>query len=203
MKINSATRAQITASDARFSSWLTANAGSGKTKVLIDRVARLLLDGVQPEQILCLTYTKSAAAEMKNRLFDRLGKWAMLADQELNFSLLEMGIQTQLGIEELKKARTLFARAIEAPGGLKIQTIHAFCSSLLRKFPLEAGISPQFGELTERGQRDLYLKVLEILSADEATEESFEHFSKIANVGNWEETVSKIVSKRKKNLPIF
>ena len=196
MKINSATRAQITASDARFSSWLTANAGSGKTKVLIDRVARLLLDGVQPEQILCLTYTKSAAAEMKNRLFDRLGKWAMLADQELNFSLLGMGIQTQLGIEELKKARTLFARAIEAPGGLKIQTIHAFCSSLLRKFPLEAGISPQFGELTERGQRDLYLKVLEILSADEATEESFEHFSKIANVSNWEETVSKIVSKR-------
>ena len=196
MKINSATRAQITASDARFSSWLTANAGSGKTKVLIDRVARLLLDGVQPEQILCLTYTKSAAAEMKNRLFDRLGKWAMLADQELNFSLLEMGIQTQLGIEELKKARTLFARAIEAPGGLKIQTIHAFCSSLLRKFPLEAGISPQFGELTERGQRDLYLKVLEILSADEATEESFEHFSKIANVSNWEETISKIVSKR-------
>ena len=196
MKVNSATRAQITASDARFSSWLTANAGSGKTKVLIDRVARLLLDGVQPEQILCLTYTKSAAAEMKNRLFDRLGKWAMLADQELNFSLLEMGIQTQLGIEELKKARTLFARAIEAPGGLKIQTIHAFCSSLLRKFPLEAGISPQFGELTERGQRDLYLKVLEILSADEATEESFEHFSKIANVSNWEETVSKIVSKR-------
>ena len=196
MKINSATRAQIIASDARFSSWLTANAGSGKTKVLIDRVARLLLDGVQPEQILCLTYTKSAAAEMKNRLFDRLGKWAMLADQELNFSLLEMGIQTQLGIEELKKARTLFARAIEAPGGLKIQTIHAFCSSLLRKFPLEAGISPHFGELTERGQRDLYLKVLEILSADEATEESFEHFSKIANVSNWEETVSKIVSKR-------
>lgn len=196
MKVNSATRAQITASDARFSSWLTANAGSGKTKVLIDRVARLLLDGVQPEQILCLTYTKSAAAEMKNRLFDRLGKWAMLADQELNFSLLEMGIQTQLGIEELKKARTLFARAIEAPGGLKIQTIHAFCSSLLRKFPLEAGISPQFGELTERGQRDLYLKVLEILSADEATEESFEHFSKIANVSNWEETISKIVSKR-------
>ena len=196
MKVNSATRAQIIASDARFSSWLTANAGSGKTKVLIDRVARLLLDGVQPEQILCLTYTKSAAAEMKNRLFDRLGKWAMLADQELNFSLLEMGIQTQLGIEELKKARTLFARAIEAPGGLKIQTIHAFCSSLLRKFPLEAGISPQFGELTERGQRDLYLKVLEILSADEATEESFEHFSKIANVSNWEETISKIVSKR-------
>ena len=196
MKINSATRAQVTASDARFSSWLTANAGSGKTKVLIDRVARLLLDGVQPEQILCLTYTKSAAAEMKNRLFDRLGKWAMLADQELNFSLLEMGIQRQLGIEELKKARTLFARAIEAPGGLKIQTIHAFCSSLLRKFPLEAGISPQFGELTERGQRDLYLKVLEILSADEATEESFEHFSKIANASNWEETVSKIVSKR-------
>ena len=90
MKTNSATNAQIAASDAKLSTWLTANAGSGKTKVLIDRVARLLLDGVQPEQILCLTYTKAAAAEMKNRLFDRLGKWAMLADKELNFSLLEM-----------------------------------------------------------------------------------------------------------------
>ena len=180
MKINSATSAQIAASDASLSTWLTANAGSGKTKVLIDRVARLLLDGVQPEQILCLTYTKSAAAEMKNRLFDRLGKWSMLADQELNLSLFETGIQRQLSINELKKARTLFARAIEAPGGLKIQTIHAFCASLLRKFPLEAGISPQFGELSERSQRDLYLRVLEIISKEKSAQESFEHFLTIA-----------------------
>ena len=196
MKTNSATNAQIAASDAKLSTWLTANAGSGKTKVLIDRVARLLLDGVQPEQILCLTYTKAAAAEMKNRLFDRLGKWAMLADKELNFSLLEMGVHTQLGTEELKKARTLFARAIEVPGGLKIQTIHAFCASLLRKFPLEAGISPQFRELDERGQRELYLKVLELISKDKLTQESFEHFLKIANASNWEEIILKIVSKR-------
>ena len=196
MKTNSATNAQIAASDAKSSTWLTANAGSGKTKVLIDRVARLLLDGVQPEQILCLTYTKAAAAEMKNRLFHRLGKWAMLADQELNFSLLEMGVHTQLGTEELKKARTLFARAIEVPGGLKIQTIHAFCASLLRKFPLEAGISPQFRELDERGQRELYLKVLELISKDNLSQESFEHFLEIANASNWEEIILKIVSKR-------
>ena len=196
MKINSATSAQIAASDASLSTWLTANAGSGKTKVLIDRVARLLLDGVQPEQILCLTYTKSAAVEMKNRLFDRLGKWAMLADQDLNLSLFETGIQRQLSIAELKKARTLFARAIEAPGGLKIQTIHAFCASLLRKFPLEAGISPQFGELSERSQRHLYLRVLEIISKDKSSKESFEHFLTIANASNWEDIISKIISKR-------
>ena len=196
MKINSATSAQIAASDASLSTWLTANAGSGKTKVLIDRVARLLLDGVQPEQILCLTYTKSAAAEMKNSLFYRLGKWAMLADQELNLSLFETGIQRQLSINELKKARTLFARAIEAPGGLKIQTIHAFCASLVRKFPLEAGISPQFGELSERSQRDLYLRVLEIISKEKSAQESFEHFLTIANASNWEDIISKIISKR-------
>ena len=98
------------ASDPKFSVFVSANAGTGKTRALTHRVFRLLLNGVKPYSILCVTYTKAAAAEMKIRLFDRLGKWAMLADQELNFSLLEMGVHTQLGTEELKKARTLFAR---------------------------------------------------------------------------------------------
>ncbi|MEL7461068.1 MAG: double-strand break repair helicase AddA [Pseudomonadota bacterium] len=152
MTLNDATRAQIAASNPLASTWLTANAGSGKTKVLTDRVARLLLLGVDPQSILCLTYTKAAAAEMQNRLFKRLGEWAMLPAEKLAAELSEAGVEGPL---DLAEARTLFARAIEVPGGLKIQTIHAFAASILRRFPLEAGISPDFRELDDEGAADL------------------------------------------------
>ena len=92
MKFDKATRAQIEAASPEASTWLTANAGSGKTRVLTDRVARLLLAGVEPQQILCLTYTKAAASEMQNRLFKRLGEWAMLRDAELRTSLVKLGL---------------------------------------------------------------------------------------------------------------
>ncbi|MEM1075483.1 MAG: UvrD-helicase domain-containing protein, partial [Pseudomonadota bacterium] len=147
---DAATRAQVTAARPDASTWLAANAGSGKTRVLTDRVARLLLDGVEPQHILCLTYTKAAAAEMQNRLFKRLGSWAMLEDDALEHELRTLGYDKPLGTETLLTARTLFARAIETPGGLKIQTIHSFCAALLRRFPLEAGVSPQFTEIEDR-----------------------------------------------------
>ena len=150
MIFDDATRDQIAAARPDASTWLTANAGSGKTRVLTDRVARLLLDGVDPQQILCLTYTKAAASEMQNRLFKRLGEWAMLSDADLRQSLSELGIETDLAPEQLRDARTLFARAIETPGGLKIQTIHSFCAAILRRFPLEARVSPQFTEIEDR-----------------------------------------------------
>ncbi len=150
MNFDDATRAQIDAARPDASTWLTANAGSGKTRVLTDRVARLLLDDVQPQQILCLTYTKAAASEMQNRLFKRLGEWAMLDNAALRKSLGELGITGDLSPDQLRNARTLFARAIETPGGLKIQTIHSFCASLLRRFPLEAQVSPQFTEIEDR-----------------------------------------------------
>jgi ATP-dependent helicase/nuclease subunit A len=130
--------------------WLVANAGSGKTKVLTDRVARLLLRGVDPQNILCLTYTKAAAAEMQNRLFQRLGQWAMAPEMALLHNLAELGEGAALRPERLARARQLFARAIEAPGGIRIQTIHSFCASLLRRFPLEAGVSPAFTEIDDR-----------------------------------------------------
>lgn len=150
MKRNDATERQVQAARPDASTWLSANAGSGKTRVLTDRVARLLLDGVQPQHILCLTYTKAAASEMQNRLFKRLGAWAMKDDAGLREELLELGVEGQVNPERLREARTLFARAIETPGGLKIQTIHSFCSSLLRRFPLEAGVSPLFKEMEDR-----------------------------------------------------
>ncbi|GAA6209691.1 double-strand break repair helicase AddA [Cognatishimia sp. WU-CL00825] len=150
MKRNDATERQVQAARPDASTWLSANAGSGKTRVLTDRVARLLLQGVQPQHILCLTYTKAAASEMQNRLFKRLGNWAMKDNAGLKNELLELGVDGDIGSQQLRDARTLFARAIETPGGLKIQTIHSFCASLLRRFPLEAGVSPLFKEMEDR-----------------------------------------------------
>jgi len=155
---NEATQNQVNAANAQHNTWLSANAGSGKTRVLTDRVARLLLDGVEPQNILCLTYTKAAAAEMQNRLFKRLGNWAMLDDDALFNDLRELGVE---GAPNLREARTLFARAIETPGGLKIQTIHSFCASILRRFPLEAKVSPQFKEMEDRAARLLRSEVLD------------------------------------------
>ncbi len=137
--------AQIAASDPRSSVFVSANAGSGKTSTLVKRVARLLLAGAHPEAILCVTYTKAAAAEMQRRLFQQLGGWAVMADDELTETL---ALIDEPG-RTLSQARSLFARALETPGGLKIQTIHAFCEKLLRRFPLEAGISPGFTVLED------------------------------------------------------
>jgi ATP-dependent helicase/nuclease subunit A len=158
---NDATRAQIEAARPDTSTWLSANAGSGKTRVLTDRVARLLLDEVKPQHILCLTYTKAAASEMQNRLFKRLGEWAMMDDNALRAGLRELGVIKDIAPEKLREARTLFAQAIETPGGLKIQTIHSFCASLLRRFPLEAGVSPQFKEIEDRAAELLRADILE------------------------------------------
>ena len=138
--------AQRQAADPHASAFVTANAGSGKTKTLIDRTARLLLAGVDPAQILCVTYTKAAAAEMQRRLFELLGDWSIKDNHELSGILADLeGREADSFTQaELSRARTLFARALETPGGLKIQTIHAFCEKLLRRFPLEAGILPGF-----------------------------------------------------------
>ena len=139
-------RAQSDASDPAVSAWVSANAGAGKTHVLKRRVLRILLAGTLPARILCLTYTKAAAAEMQTRVFADLSRWATASHAELEKALVGV-----LGRDpeppELDKARQLFARAIEAPGGLKIQTIHSFCATVLRRFPLEAGVSPGFTEI--------------------------------------------------------
>nr|WP_226999985.1 double-strand break repair helicase AddA [Phenylobacterium soli] len=134
------------AADPRLSAFVTANAGSGKTKTLIDRVARLLLAGAEPETILCVTYTKAAAAEMQRRLYELLGGWSVRADDSLREALAKLEGRDPAAYDDrrLSEARALFARALETPGGLKIQTIHAFCEKLLRRFPLEAGVSPGF-----------------------------------------------------------
>lgn len=162
---NEATRAQIDAAHPKRSTWLSANAGSGKTRVLTDRVALLLLDGVLPQRVLCLTYTKAAASEMQNRLFKRLGAWAMMDRDKLTASLTELGVAPgDVTSKKLREARRLFAKAIETPGGLKIQTIHSFCAALLRRFPLEADVSPAFQEMDDRATKQLREAVLDEVS---------------------------------------
>jgi ATP-dependent helicase/nuclease subunit A len=139
----SAGQNQRAAADPRANVFVTANAGSGKTKVLIDRIARLLLEGSPPSAFLCITFTKAAAAEMQRRLFDRLGGWSVADDAKLAADLSEL-LGAKPSARMLANARGLFAQALETPGGLRIQTIHAFCERLLRRFPLEAGIAAGF-----------------------------------------------------------
>ncbi len=159
-----AAQAQALAANPGTSAYATANAGSGKTKVLIDRVARLLLrrpdgrPGANPDSILCITYTRAAASEMLTRLFQTLGKWAVMEDDPLRLALsqLEEAAPTDYTQDQLKAARALFARALETPGGLRIETIHAFCARILRRFPLEAGVMPGFTELEEADAREIW-----------------------------------------------
>src|SRR5215831_15488638 len=138
-----ASREQRRATAPAHSSWVEANAGTGKTKVLTDRVTRLLLAGTRPERVLCLTFTKAAAAEMRNRLASQLGRWALAGDAALDQEveqLIDRPVDTALRLT----ARRLFARVLDAPGGINILTIHAFCQALLKRFPLEAGVAPGF-----------------------------------------------------------
>ena len=152
-----ADEAQRRASAGDTSVWVAASAGSGKTKVLTDRVLSLLLAGGDASRILCLTFTRAAAAEMANRLNERLKSWATQSDGEL-----EQELQWLTGAapdeQRLSQARALFARVLDAPGGIKIETIHAFCQSLLRRFPIEAGIAPHFEVMSEREAAEALLE---------------------------------------------
>jgi ATP-dependent helicase/nuclease subunit A len=142
---------QEEAADPTLSVFVTANAGSGKTKTLIDRVARLLLAKARPETILCVTYTKAAASEMQGRLYDTLGGWSVAPDATLRAELGKLRSRDPKSFDgqEISEARSLFAAALETPGGLKIQTIHAFCEKVLKRFPLEAGVPPGFRVMDE------------------------------------------------------
>jgi len=148
------TRAQRDAADPAASVWVSASAGTGKTKVLTDRVLRLLLNGTEPGRILCLTFTRAAAAEMAIRITGTLGEWTTAADEILDMALRDL-LQRAPEDAEFRRARMLFAQVLDTPGGMKILTIHAFCQSLLRRFPLEAGIAPHFAVADERTQREL------------------------------------------------
>ena len=160
---------QARASDPASSAFVSANAGSGKTHVLVQRVIRLLLNGVPPEKILCITFTKAAAANMAERVFTTLGHWVTLKDDELDAAIRDAGI-ARPDAKLRMRARELFASALETPGGLKVQTIHALCTRLLQQFPFEANVPARFAVLDERDQTEMMeranLKVLLDASRD-------------------------------------
>jgi ATP-dependent helicase/nuclease subunit A len=146
---------QARASDPKNSAWVSANAGSGKTHVLAQRVIRLLLNGTDPSKILCLTYTRAAAANMSNRVFSTLSEWTALGDAELAAKITALD-DHRPDRDTMRRARRLFAEALETPGGLKIQTIHAFCESVLHQFPLEANIPAHFELLDPQMEASLF-----------------------------------------------
>ncbi|HEX6102566.1 MAG TPA: double-strand break repair helicase AddA [Alphaproteobacteria bacterium] len=159
-----ADRHQRIAADPAHSAWVSASAGTGKTKVLTDRVLNLLLEGTPPERLLCLTYTKAAAAEMAARIAETLAGWAAMPEPELARALTERADAPPSG-ERLRAARRLFARVLDAPGGLRIQTIHAFCQSLLARFPIEARVAPHFRVAEEATAAALLLEARRTLFA--------------------------------------
>jgi ATP-dependent helicase/nuclease subunit A len=192
---------QALASDPENSAWVSAHAGSGKTHVLAQRVIRLLLDGAEPGKILCLTYTKAAAANMSNRVFAELGAWTALDDAELAEAIRKVEGR-EPGRARLLRARRLFAAALETPGGLKIQTIHAFCEAILHRFPLEANIAGHFemldsqmeSALVAEARRDLLAGIASGADADFAG--AFETVLSIGGESGLDALLREIVARR-------
>ncbi len=188
---------QRIAADPWHSAWVGASAGSGKTQVLTDRLMRLLLTGIEPASILCLTYTKAGASEMATRMFARLSVWSTCSDAELHESIERLAGEAPDAAEKIR-ARGLFARALETPGGLKVQTIHAFCERLLQLFPIEAGLVPGFRVLDETETAKLMRDAItqSLMDDDESVAEGWAFLSEgdLGNLEALQKTMSGLLS---------
>ena len=191
---------QIIAADPTQSVWVGANAGTGKTRVLITRILRLLLEGVPATRILCLTFTKAAAAEMANRLSHQLGAWTIILDDELISELTQMiGRKPEPSV--IRTARQLFAQTLDTPGGLKIRTIHSFCESLLGRFPIEANVAPHFSVIDERTANELRLEARDHLmrragSGENEIQKAFSFIAGLVDEGGFESLMEGIDGNR-------
>ena len=201
--IDETTGQQRLAASPALSAFVPANAGAGKTRVLTNRVARLLLEGVKPASILCITFTKAAAAEMADRLFKLLGEFALADDAALAAALRDLdGDKTRARApEELSEARRLFARALETPGGLKIQTIHSFCESVLKRFPLEAGVAPGFSVIDALEAARLARAAVGRVAESAANDPAFERLLSRMNGGKLQELLENAAIKRRREFP--
>lgn len=199
---------QRRASSPETSVWVSASAGTGKTKVLTDRVLRLLLpkangeEGTQPQKILGITFTKAAASEMSLRITDKLAQWAITPLEQLEKDLSKL-LNKKPTSKDIKAARELFARVIDTPGGLKIMTIHAFCQSLLSRFPLEAEIAPYFSVLEEAQAQEILKQaqknILVQAQAEKASQlqKSFLEIASTLNKQQFFELMQNVVTERR------
>ena len=181
--------------DINSSVWVSASAGSGKTTILVNRLLVLLLNNVDISKVLCITYTKTAASEMKDRIYKILSQWAIMTDEEL-----ENDIKTRLNITNkvlLKEARILFAKIIDNIDNLKIFTIHSFCQQIISRFPLEAGIYPNFELIDEYKVKSLIDEAIDITINNDALYEDFKEVILINTDDDFKKRIGNIVSKRK------
>jgi len=194
---------QMAAADPTHSAWVAANAGTGKTHVLIDRITRLMLAGTAPGRILCLTFTKAAAAEMANRLHQRLGQWAVMGDDDLGEELLAL-LAHKPEAADFAAARRLFAETLDAPEGLKIRTIHSFCESLLARFPLEAEVPPHFSVIDDRSAAELLIEARDDLFSQAFAEpegplaRALEHLAGLVNENDFAGLMRELAGNRSK-----
>jgi ATP-dependent helicase/nuclease subunit A len=192
-----ANREQRAASDPTVSAFVAASAGSGKTKLLTDRLLRLMLSGADPRRIQCLTFTKAAAAEMAVRLQRILGAWVTMDAAVLDAELRARALEPD---EDLRRAaRGLFATVLDLPGGMRIGTIHAFCQSLLRRFPLEAALSPHFQLVDERDAADALTEARETMLAgahEDAARTALQALAGLASADQFGDHVGSLLADR-------
>ena len=207
-----ARKKQAEASDPAYSVWVEASAGTGKTKVLSDRVFRLLLEKVPPSKILCLTYTKAAAVEMNSRIYETLSKWAVASDEDLETEIKELYNDENILQKKpdlIVDARRLFASVLDAMQPIKIQTLHGFCEDILKRFPLEAGVSPYFEVMDERLTDEILEQISQNLmkefedTDDEKLKSAVSFLTKNVSELNWSVFLKKLVGNRHKLLKIF
>jgi ATP-dependent helicase/nuclease subunit A len=202
--IQRASLQQYKASNPNDSVWVSASAGTGKTKVLTDRVLRILLSGTNPEKILCLTFTKAAAAEMSNRIAAKLSLWATLDDEKLEKEIKSLSgsfPDDEKKAQDIKnRARKLFAILLDTAGGMRIQTIHSFCQTLLKRFPLEAGISPSFEVMDDRNAkevlRDAKISIFSKASTNKELKEALLFITNNVHETNFPDLMEQLISSR-------
>ena len=199
---DSANRAQLAASDPIASAFVGASAGSGKTKLLTDRLLRLMLAGVRPDRIQCLTFTKAAAAEMALRLQRTLGRWVTIPTPDLIAELTRLEVDPTAATVApaiIERARALFAQVLDLPGGMRIGTIHAFSQSLLRRFPLEAAISPHFQLVDDRDAQDAQAEAMEDMlsgAEDHGLTRSLHHLAALVRIEDFGQQVKTLAQER-------
>ncbi|UNE55616.1 double-strand break repair helicase AddA [Bartonella machadoae] len=196
-----ALEAQETATHPTKNVWVSANAGSGKTHVLTERVIRLLLNGTPPARILCLTYTRAAAAVMQSRIFRTLSSWNELDDEQLQKTLSKLE-NKPINAQKLTYARQLFARALETPGGLKIQTIHAFCESLLHHFMLEANIAGHFELIDDVNRKKLLQESRRLLLQHKDAQSALKRLLQVVSEHTFNQLLDEAIAKQHK-LSVF